>query len=135
MEIRAIRDTRLAQEVAEADPGPFGRPDGTGIPWVAGYRGNRSHVGAPIAGTLHRRRDSGFGEAGTEVAQRQLQRDTGSALDGQASGFRVEVRLIAVRADIEVLRRGPVGGPQSAKRRFGIVGLIAMEDQASLSLG
>jgi hypothetical protein len=103
--IGGIPAARVAREVAEADARPIGRADGTAVPGVSRNGRDGAHVGAPIAGALQRRRHRDGPETATQVIQRDFYRRADSAIEGEAPCRRVDLRQVAVAADVEVAGR------------------------------
>ncbi len=123
-----LRAGRL-QHVGQRHPGPASVADGAGLPRVAGDRLQRIELGAAVAGALHRRLHGALREARVQLGERQRQRRGDEALDLQREAPCVDLRHVAVAADVEILLVGGVAAPQRRQLGLGVEGLLRMDDE------
>ena len=125
---------RRAQHVGQGDAGPGGVADGAGLPRVARHRLHRVHLGAAVAGALQGGVDGALREA-PEVGQAQAQRRGDEAADLQHEGLGLDLRHVAVAADVELGRRRLVALAQRGELRLGVVGRLRVDDFALVGHG
>ena len=90
--------------------------------------------GPAVAGALHHRRDGDVREACLQIGDGQFEGRRDHPVDSQAVAVGVEVRDVAVAADVEVGLVGEEGRPQAIERRLGVVGRLSVDDEAVLAL-